>query len=123
MAEPCRQEGNIAELKGNDARLFDVLGRIEKNQERFIEVLEQIAAQGERINHLETDVRRQETDANNLFGRVRILEMEPKGSALDKRISDLEKEPGKEANQVRAGFWNALIAAVIALVVGLMVKK
>lgn len=123
MPEPCVQESKIVRLEGNDARLFDLLGRIEKNQERFLEVLEQIAAQGERITHLEGDVQRNERDINGLFGRVRSLEMAPNAAALDRRVTDLEKEPAKESSQLRTGFWNALIAAIVSLVIGLFVKK
>lgn len=107
MSDPCQQQPTIATLQETIRSISGTLREMKKGQERFIEVLEQIASQGVRIGHLEGDINRVEKDTNELFGRIR----------------ELEKEPGKEAGAVRTGFWNALIAAAIALVVGLIVRK
>jgi len=65
MSEPCKQEGTIGAL------VATVEG-VEKNLERFVVVLERIAAQGEKISHVEKD-------QNEIFARLRIVELNAEG--------------------------------------------
>lgn len=96
MTEPCQQAQTIARLESNDERLFDILERIENNQERFISAIERIA-------ELSGDSKRNTQDINNLYVRVR----------------DLELKPGNEGAAVKQGLIIAIISAIVAAVVGM----
>lgn len=106
MADPCRQEPTIATLQATIKSISDTLLEMKEGQKRFITVLEHIASQGESINHLKADAERLEKDVNNLFGRVRELEI----------------APGAEGNKIKTGFVLAVISAVVSLVVAIFAR-
>lgn len=69
--------------------------------------MEQVAAQGQTIAAHSESLTRHEKSIDTLYERVR----------------EVEKAPSEDAGKVRVGFWNALIAAAIAVFVGLVMKK
>lgn len=106
MADPCKQEPAIATLQANTKAIAVTLHEIKQGQQRFIEVLESIAAQGEQIKRLSADVKRNEQDTNELFGRIR----------------EIEKQPADEASKVRVSFIQAFVSAAVAVIVSLLLK-
>lgn len=73
--EPCKQEGNIGELKGTVEGIEKALDRLAEGQEKFITVLEKIAAQGSDIESLKKG-------SNELFRRVRDVEIKQEGERV-----------------------------------------
>ena len=83
MSDPCKQEAPIAVLTDRSIKvevaLTDIAAALKKNNE----LLTTLTKQGERIHHLREDVTRNEGDINELFGRVRSLELLP-GKSMTK---------------------------------------
>lgn len=84
MAEPCRQEKTIGHLE-------EAIRTLAEGQREIIALMRNQSASDEQL-------RRHEKDINNLFGRVRELEM----------------APGEEAGTVKTGAVTAIISAVVA---------
>lgn len=87
MAEPCRQEKTIGHLE-------EAIKAMAEGQREIIALMKDQSANKEQM-------RRQEKDINNLFCRVRELEI----------------APGEEAGQVKTGTLTAIISAIIAALV------
>lgn len=100
MAEPCKQESIIGELKSDNKAFTRALEGIENNQKEFIRLLQEIASQGEQIKTLFTNDTRHDKDIDAFGGRIRTLEL----------------EPGKQASQLQMYGISAIIAAVIGYI-------
>jgi hypothetical protein len=66
--EPCRQEGVLGGIEATLEALGGTMTDIKKNQDKFLEVLQVIASQG-------TTLKKQETDIETLYARVRKVEL------------------------------------------------
>jgi len=75
MAEPCKQEDKITAINSTLARLEDGNGRV-------LLVLERIAEQGAFIKSLQEQANRQEKDTENLFKRMRDIEITVEGDKV-----------------------------------------
>lgn len=89
MHRECTRDGDIVRLQANEERIFECLDKMEKGQEKVAAALEKLASQGEVIAY---DRAENAKRFENLF----------------KRVSDLEKAPGK--------FWHAVASSIIAAV-------
>jgi len=103
----CSKEETIGQITATIRFFQESEQRREGREERMASAMETMAAQGESLKSLSLRVDRTERDTDNLYGRMRELEI----------------APGKDAGKVKIGFWNALIAAIIAVVVGTFMKK
>lgn len=68
MSIPCEQEKNIIHIS-------ETLARLERGFDKLVELLQAVSKQDARIAHLETEASKAYTDLNELFGRVRTLEI------------------------------------------------
>jgi septal ring factor EnvC (AmiA/AmiB activator) len=106
VSEPCQQEGKIARLEATDTSILETLKEIKETNKRFIEVLEKIAAQGARIDSLEHLAKKQRSDINALFSRIRELEM----------------IPGREGASVKIGLIMAALSALVSFFVAKVLR-
>lgn len=121
MAEPCRQELNIAQITAREEMLARTLDDIRAGQNRFIQVLEGIAAQGEQIKTLFNRSEVFERDANELFRRMRGMELKVVSLEEFRKAHDQhESQDLQVANPVKSGLIIAAIVAIIAFGLWLM---
>lgn len=77
--EECMQEDNIANINDTLKQMMKLQAeeRLERreSEKRLIAALEKVADQGARIDHLETHTERNVNDMENLFNRVRDVEL------------------------------------------------
>lgn len=100
ITEECKQQAAISDIKAAVMYFQRAEEQRAAREERMTTALEDIARQGARIEVLEK---------NN--------------TEIFRRVNGLETHSGKEADKVKIGFWNALLAAAIALVITLATKK
>jgi septal ring factor EnvC (AmiA/AmiB activator) len=103
MSVPCNQEGSIAVLQAGNLSLMKAVERMEEAQKEFITLLKNIAQQQEQIKTLFQRIDHLDTDVDVLYGRVRVLEL----------------NPGQLASQLQLYGLSAIIAAAV----GFIVKK
>ena len=94
MSTPCEQEGTLATI-------IKTLDRMERGQEKVVELLEKVANQEGKIANLQLESSRSFKSVNELFSRVRVLEVGAAASipemkqhihdTLDEVNSQLEK--------------------------------
>lgn len=98
--EPCNQAAEIAVMKEQVNASRKETANIKKMLEQMSATLDKIAEQGVEIRHLHEDIRRNEKAIDEIFGRVRLIEL----------------TPGRAAGKL---FW-VIIAAVTSLGGGLI---
>lgn len=92
MGDPCRQEGQISEIQ-TALRFFQTAEmRREGREERMARAMEKIAAQGETIKSHDLTLVRFEKSFENLFERVRILEVEESDAIVRHELLEQEKK-------------------------------
>ena len=106
-AHECNKEQVIGEITATIQFFRQAEVRREGREERMAQAMENMSAQGESLKAIAERVAKTEKDTDNLYGRVR----------------DLEIKPAEESGKIRVGFWNALVAALISLLVGIFIKK
>ncbi|MCP3177302.1 hypothetical protein MJO47_09345 [Desulfuromonas sp. KJ2020] len=83
MADPCSSAGKISAIdertKGHDRAIEGFKAALEATNKVLLKISEALAD----IRHLHEDQKRNEQDINELFGRVRGLELAP-GKAMSK---------------------------------------
>lgn len=102
----CQKEEVIGKLTTAVEFFQEAEKRRESREERMTRAVETVAAQGEIIK----------AHADN------IGDLKKGQGILFERVRELEKAPGDEAGKVKVGFWNAIVAAVIAIVVTFLSK-
>ena len=107
MDHPCSKEEVLGQLTATVRFFQEAERRREGREERMAVAMETMSAQGESLKGLSKRVEKTEHDTDNLYDRVRELEI----------------APGKEAGTVKVGCWTALITAAITLIFSLFVKK
>lgn len=121
MADPCRQELNIAQITAREEMLARTLDDIRAGQVRFIQVLEGIAAQGEQIKTLFNRSEVFERDANELFRRMRNMELKVVSLEEFRKTHDQhETQDLQISNPVKSGLIVAGIIAIVAFFLWLL---
>lgn len=77
MAEPCRQEVTIAEMKADNRHQDDVLVSMQRTLEENTRLLRVLSEIGADVRHIREDQLRQERDIDAIYKRVRVLELAP----------------------------------------------
>ncbi len=118
MADPCRQESNIAQITAREEMLARALDDIRAGQVRFIQVLEGISAQGEQIKTLFNRSEAFERADNELFRRMRSMELKVVSLEEFRKTHDQhESQDLQVSNPVKSGL---IVAAIIAIAVFLL---
>lgn len=103
----CKNEGIIATHDAILRSISETLKEIKEGQKENTVVLRSIAEQGQRIVNLEENVNRIEKDTDNLFGRVRSLEI----------------APAQETGKMKISAFAAVLSAVFSGAVSLLMLK
>lgn len=107
MVHDCQKEREFGEIVTTLKFFQEAEQRREQRETELIGIMKDIAAQGESLKAIVDRVKKTEEDTDNLYARVRELEI----------------KPAEDSDKIRVGFWSALIAAVITFVFGIFLKK
>lgn len=77
MSEPCSQAADIAVMREQVHNSRKETETIRIMLEQMSRTLSQIAEQGVEIRHLHEDSKRNEKAINEIFGRLRLVELSP----------------------------------------------
>lgn len=124
MADPCKQEAPVARLEakydGLQRAQIEMAEALKENNDLLRKVAEVLSD----IRHLSENGQRNEKAINELFKRVRDLEMEAVTSEdfakLADRVATLEMLPGKSASKAWWLVYGALAGAAGSLLVGVL---
>lgn len=102
MAEPCKQEAPIASIQATLKALEKGLSSIHASMEKTASALSVLVQQTVEIRTLRETDQRHETDIDNLYTRVRALELAP-GRTLGKGFWLLSAAASSTAGGVVTG--------------------
>lgn len=130
MTTPCEQADNINNINQTLRQLVEmqVEERAERreSENRLITALEKVADQGARVDHLEDSQVRYFTDMENLFGRVRDVELNQASNGsnfrerVDTELKSLELKM-KRLNTLLAVLSNKWVLAALASLAGMTI--
>lgn len=124
MADPCKQEAPIAKLEERTRNQQQVLNEMAEALKENNELLRKVAEVLADIKHLSENGQRNEKAINELYKRVRELEMETALAddieKLSTRIAALELTPGKAASRAWWVLYGALAGAVGSILAALL---